>query len=273
LIGLKSAYLVYKYIQAFISYYKLSGRVFTRLNFTFLLCIAMLALEMVFEVHKYYVMLCFYVLLFGSWMQIIHFNVLMHVPVISNERRTFCKCIPFVVLMTAAHIALLVVASIESTGVYCKADAVYPPHFLALFCLNTLEVTVFVIFYLKNGFINSEFETGQIKPEFEQAYRKSTKVFVISNGVQSACMLIVGICGQALVQNQDAVLCNETDNTWVWNTSAGNFFCTINILFVTGYCVSTSLIFYITPKRAGLFGPPPSKTQTDKPQDDSHIKL
>ena len=75
-------------------------------------------------------------------------------------------------------------------------------------------------------------------------------------------MLIVGICGQTLVQNQDAVLCNETDNAWVWNTSEGNIFCTLNILFVTGYCVIAALVFYTVPKKAGLFGGPPTKTQT-----------
>ena len=84
-----------------------------------------MALELVFEIHKYYVLLCFCVLLFGSWMQLIHFNVLMHVPVISNDKRVFRRAVPFLVLATVAHIALLVVACIKSVGAYCKAEQVY----------------------------------------------------------------------------------------------------------------------------------------------------
>ena len=84
-----------------------------------------MVLVSIFLIHKYYIMLNFIVLLFGSWMQLVHFNVLLHVPVISYEWRTICKCIPVFVMFTLGHIVLLVVAFLPSIGCKCKTDAVY----------------------------------------------------------------------------------------------------------------------------------------------------
>ena len=77
-------------------------------------------------------------------------------------------------------------------------------------------------------------------------------------------MIITGACGQALIQNQDNVLCNETDNVWVWYTSWGNFFVTTNVMFATGYCANTMVIFFTIPRKRGLFDESDSTDATTK---------
>ena len=58
-------------------------------------------------------------------MQLLHMNVLLHVPVIAYEQSKVYRLIPFFVIFTACHIALLIISGIPSLGCFCKEDAVF----------------------------------------------------------------------------------------------------------------------------------------------------
>jgi len=79
--------------------------------------------------------------------------------------------------------------------------------------------------------------------------------------MQTVPMLILGICGQFLIQNQDVVLCFEQDNVWQWVNFWGQLFITTNIFFATGYCMNTVFIFYLMPAKQDFFTNPSQISQ------------
>lgn len=63
----------------------------------------------------------------------------------------------------------------------------------------------------------------------------------------------MGVLGAALLKDENNVICDEYINSWLQESTAGNVFVTLHIIFVVVECAFTVLIFVQFPLSAGMF--------------------
>jgi len=90
----------------------------------------------------------------------------------SNDHKTKRNVKIFTMLMVLLYLAILVVASIPSVGAYCTTAMIYPPHFLAVYCLSLFQTFVIIIFYFKRLFVRKNYVYHRDNKRIDVCYRR-----------------------------------------------------------------------------------------------------